>query len=58
MKGGPPFRRVDLIRVDQIRVDEGWTTLPKGGPNKGGSNKGGPPFRRVDDSRIINNIYK
>ena len=25
----------------QIRVDEGWTTLPKGGPNKGGPNKGG-----------------
>ena len=41
MKGGPPFRRVDikrmdLKRVDQIRVDKGWTTLPKGGSNKGG----------------------
>ena len=42
-----PFLQVNLfkggrkLRVDQKRVDDGWTTLPKGGSYKGGSSKGG-----------------
>ena len=40
-KGGPPFRRVVHKRVDHRRVDDGWTTLPKGGSYKDGSSKGG-----------------
>ena len=43
-KGGPPFRRVDAIRVDQKRVVEGWFALQKVGRYKGGAGKG---LRRV-----------
>jgi len=31
IKGGPPFLRVDDVRVNQRRVVKGWITLLKGG---------------------------
>jgi len=30
-KDGPPFLRVDNVRVDQRRVVKGWITFLKGG---------------------------
>ena len=38
-------------------MDDEWTTLPKGGPNKGGSKKGGPPFRMVIHSRMDSFLF-
>ena len=62
-KGGPPFRRVDLIWVDQRKVVEGWPALRKDGcyrgeSTKSGSNKGAKGGRKLNHVFLSLNIFQ